>query len=248
MAGRTIAIGDIHGCPDALAALVDAVAPSPSDTVVLLGDYIDRGPNSRGVLDRLIVLGSRCQLIPLLGNHEEALLDALRAPGSLRRWLTLGGADTLRSYGWSPGGPRRALADWFPKAHQEFLTSCRSYYETPSHLFVHAGYVPELALAEQPGLALRWRVTDAATAVPHCSGKVAVVGHTPQPSGEVLDLGFLVCIDTNCARGGWLTAMDVGTGRVWQADRSGRLRTESALGEARRAKPDAVANRAGSCR
>ena len=129
MAGRVVAIGDIHGCPAALAALIDALAPGRDDTIVLLGDYIDRGPNSRGVLDRLIALGGRCRLVPLLGNHEEALLDALRDSNSLRRWLTLGGADTLRSYGWAPGGPRRALADWFPKAHREFLAGCRSYYD-----------------------------------------------------------------------------------------------------------------------
>jgi serine/threonine protein phosphatase 1 len=227
MVGRTIAIGDIHGCPDALAALIETVAPAREDTVVTLGDYIDRGPNSRGVLDRLIALTSRCQLVPLLGNHEELLLDAVRDIGNLRRWLTLGGADTLRSYGWAPGGPRRALADWIPRPHREFLASCRPYYETPTHLFVHAGYMPDLPLAEQPALALRWRVTDPVTAVPHRSGKVAVVGHTPQPSGEVLDLGFLVCIETNCARGGWLTALDVSTGRVWQADCAGRLRERS---------------------
>jgi serine/threonine protein phosphatase 1 len=235
MAGRTVAIGDIHGCPDALAAVLEAVAPSRDDTLVLLGDYIDRGPNSRGVLDRLLALRGRCRLVPLLGNHEEALLDALRDSSSLRRWLTMGGADTLRSYGWVSGGPRRALADWFPKAHKEFLGGCRGYYETPSHLFVHAGYVPELALPEQPGLALRWRVTDATTAVPHSSGKVAVVGHTPQSSGEILNLGFLVCIDTNCVRGGWLTAFDVSTGRVWQADRCGKLRG----GSPRQAEPGA---------
>jgi serine/threonine protein phosphatase 1 len=82
-------------------------------------------------------------------------------------------------------------------------------------------------MAKQPGLALRWRVTDARTASRHCSGKVAVVGHTPQRTGEVLDLGFLVCIDTNCARGGWLTALDTTTGRVWQADRAGTLRGSS---------------------
>jgi serine/threonine protein phosphatase 1 len=233
VAGRTIAIGDIHGCPDALAAVIDAVAPGPADTIVTLGDYIDRGPDSRGVLDRLIALAGRCRLMPLLGNHEELLLDAFRDISALRRWLNLCGADTLRSYGWAPGGPRRALADWIPQRHREFLAGCRNYYETSTHLFVHAGYVPELPLAEQPGLALRWRVTDAATAVPHQSGKVAVVGHTPQLSGEVLDLGFLICIDTNCARGGWLTALDVGTGRVWQADRSGRLRTAGAPGAAR---------------
>jgi serine/threonine protein phosphatase 1 len=226
MAGRFIAIGDIHGCPDALASLVDAVEPGRDDTIITLGDYIDRGPNSCGVVDRLIRLAERCRLIPLLGNHEEVLLEAFREKDALRRWLTLGGADTLRSYGWVPGGPRRALADWFPKPHREFIAGCRGFHETPTHLFVHAGYVPELPLAQQPALALRWRVTDAATAVPHQSGKVAVVGHTPQRSGEVLDLGFLVCIDTNCARGGWLTAFDVGSGQVWQADRTGRLRPD----------------------
>jgi len=142
----------------------------------------------------------------------------------LRRRLALGGADTLRSYGWTPGGPKRRLADWFPTAHKEFIAACQNYYETPTHIFVHAGYVPELALAEQPRLALRWRVTDAVTSLPHRSGKLAVVGHTPQQSAEVLDLGFLVCIDTNCARGGWLTAIEACSGQVWQADSAGRLR------------------------
>jgi serine/threonine protein phosphatase 1 len=228
MAGRTIAIGDIHGCSVALAALIEAVAPGLDDTLVALGDYIDRGPDSRGVLDRLIALARRCRLVPLLGNHEEVLLDALRDLSTLRRWLVLGGAGTLRSYGWAPGGPRRALADWIPKHHREFLAGCRPYYETATHLFVHAGFLPELPLDQQPGQALRWRVTDARTAVPHCSGKVAVVGHTPQLSGEILDLGFLICIDTNCARGGWLTALDTGTGQVWQADNAGRRRTQRA--------------------
>src|SRR5436305_8029178 len=109
----------------------------------MLGDYIDRGPHSRGVLDYLISLSHRCRLVPLLGNHEEALLDALRDKEHLRRWLTLGGADTLRSYGWVAGGPRRAQADWFPKPHRDFLATCRPYHETPTHLFPHAGYVPE---------------------------------------------------------------------------------------------------------
>lgn len=227
MAGRTIAIGDIHGCPDAFDALIHALDPGRDDILITLGDYIDRGPNGRGVLDRLLVLAGRCCLVPLLGNHEEALLDALRDTNTLRRWFNLGGAETLRSYGWRPGEPRRALADWIPQKHQAFLAGCRDYYETSTHLFVHAGYVPELALAKQPGLALRWRVTDAATAAPHHSGKVAVVGHTPQQSGEILNLGFLICIDTNCARGGWLTALDLGSGQVWQANRSGQLRTGS---------------------
>jgi serine/threonine protein phosphatase 1 len=224
MAGRTIAIGDIHGCSAALAALLDAIAPGPNDTLITLGDYIDRGPDSRGVLDQLIALAGRCRLVPLLGNHEEVFLNALGDRTALRKWLTLGGTDALRSYGWTRGGRRRTLAEWIPAQHRAFLTGCLPYHETGTHLFVHAGFLPDLAMDQQPALALRWRVTDARTAVPHRSGKVAVVGHTPQMSGEVLDLGFLVCLDTNCVRGGWLTALETDTGRIWQADRGGTLR------------------------
>jgi serine/threonine protein phosphatase 1 len=222
MAGRTVAIGDIHGCAAALAALVEAIHPGPEDTLVVLGDYIDRGPDSRGVLDQLIALAGRCRLVPLLGNHEEMLLAALSDREVLRGWLSCGGVEALLSYGWSPGGPRRALADWIPPAHLEFLAACLPYHETDTHFFVHAGYLPDLPLDRQPAEALRWRVASRATAIPHQSGKVAIVGHTPQRSGKILDLGCLVCIDTNCHRGGWLTALDVTTGRVWQADQHGQ--------------------------
>src|SRR5262245_37847694 len=73
---RTIAIGDVHGCSTALAALLDAIGPVESDTVVTLGDYIDRGPDSKGVIEQLIALEQRCRLVPLLGNHEEMILGA----------------------------------------------------------------------------------------------------------------------------------------------------------------------------
>jgi serine/threonine protein phosphatase 1 len=224
MPGRTIAIGDVHGCRLALAALLDAIRPTPEDTLVTLGDYIDRGPDSRGVLDLLIGLEQRCRLVPLLGNHEEMLLLGQSNPDVLKGWLSCGGVEAVRSYGWVPNGPRRGLAEWIPRPHWEFLARCLAYHETETHFFVHAGYVPELPLPEQPAEALRWRVTDPRTARPHQSGKTAVVGHTPQRSGHILDLGFLVCIDTNCHRGGWLTALEVRTGQVWQASRDGRLR------------------------
>ena len=74
---RTIAIGDIHGCSVALAALLGVIEPCPDDLLVTLGDYINRGPDSRGVLDRLIKLSNQCRLVPLLGNHEEMLFEAL---------------------------------------------------------------------------------------------------------------------------------------------------------------------------
>src|SRR5918912_452221 len=96
---RTIAIGDIHGCSTALDALIEAIRPRPEDTIVTLGDYINRGPDSRGVLDRLIDLGRRCRLVPLRGNHEEMLAEALAGSYSLDYFLGIGGDATLDSYG-----------------------------------------------------------------------------------------------------------------------------------------------------
>lgn len=224
MAGRTIAIGDIHGCADALAALLGEISPTSNDTIIALGDYVDRGPKSRQTIDHLIGLSRECHLISLIGNHEAMLLDAFRDLQAMKRWLSQGGVETLRSYGWVKGSYRRRLADWIPERHWDFLKGCVRYHETDTHLFIHAGYVPELPLAEQPDLALQWRMTDRERTRPHNSGKVAIVGHTAQSSGDVLDLGFLICIDTNCFRGGWLTALDVNDRRIWQSNASGELR------------------------
>ena len=85
MKARTIAIGDIHGCSAALDALLNAIRPRPEDCIVTLGDYINRGPDSRGVIERLIELKDRCRLVPLLGNHEEMLFEALADNPPFRR-------------------------------------------------------------------------------------------------------------------------------------------------------------------
>ncbi len=221
MPGRTIAIGGVHGCPAALATLLGAIAPTAEDTLVTLGDYIDRGPDSRGVLDLLLDLNQRCRLVPLLGNHEEMLVAAVRSKSDFRFWLSCGGVQMLRSYGSSPTDHP---SDVIPRRHWEFLAGCRNYFETDTHFVVHAGYVPDLPLSQQPGEVLRWQFVNPQKARPHYSGKVAIVGHTPQNSGEILDLGFLKCIDTACEPGKWLTALEVQTGQVWQADKHGRLR------------------------
>jgi serine/threonine protein phosphatase 1 len=223
--GRTIAIGDIHGCSLALKALVDAIDPGPKDLLVPLGDYIDRGPDSRGVLDQMLALSERCVLVPLLGNHEEMLLAALEGQSELNYWLKFGGIAALASYGYSSGTDVRPdhLRALIPSQHLDFIKQCRDYFETVGHIFVHAYYEPDRPLQEQLWSGLRW------TSLPpiparHSSGKVAIVGHTPQKSGEILYLGYLKCIDTYCHGGGWLTALEVRTGQVWQADAQGRLR------------------------
>lgn len=219
--GRTIAIGDIHGCAEALRALLRAVEPTPNDLIVTLGDYVDRGPNSRGVLDHLIELAGICQLVSILGNHDDMLLQAIDGHHTATL-LAFGGAATLASYGGA--GPQDIRL--IPSSHVHFLRSCIDYFETESHIFVHGSYVPNLAMSDQPELALRWESLRDDVPAPHFSGKIVIAGHTSQRSGEILDLGHIKCIDTRCYGGGWLTALEVHTGQVWQANLEGRLRQQ----------------------
>lgn len=215
---RVIAIGDIHGCSRALRALINAIDPVHDDVIVTLGDYIDWGPDSRGVIGQLIGLSGRCQLVPLLGNHEEMLLAALESGSELRSWLGFGGEETLNSYEY------QGRSDMIPPDHVRFIKGCRDYHETATHIFVHANYDDRLPMERVGGTKLRWEFVDRADVRPHFSGKTVVVGHTPQVDGEVLDLGFLLCIDTDCSRGGWLTALDTTTGEVIQANEAVEVR------------------------
>ena len=167
MPTRTIAIGDIHGCSAALEALLDALRPRPEDIIVTLGDYINRGPDSRGVLDRLIRLKHQCRLIPLLGNHEEMLFEAVA--DTPEYFLGVGGDATLDSY-----GPGRDL-NLIPDEHDEFLKGCLDYHETDTHIFVHANYFPDLPMSEQHVGTLRWESLRDMAPGPHDSGKTVVV-------------------------------------------------------------------------
>jgi len=223
---RTIAIGDIHGCSVALKTLIEAIQPDPEDAIVTLGDHIDRGPDSRGVIEQLLTLRERRLLVPLMGNHEEMLLAAMEGPSELRYWLKFGGAQVLASYGHAAGREvcPAQLRNIIPREHLEFIKSCRLYHETFSHIFVHANYDPELPMERQYRGTLYWEGLHLERVRPHRSGKTVIVGHTPQQDGHILDLGFLKCIDTGCHLGGWLTALDVSTGKIWQANQQGELR------------------------
>ena len=217
---RTIAIGDIHGCSIALEALIDAINPQSDDTIVPLGDYVDRGIDSNGVLDQLIELRDRCNLVPILGNHDQMMLHAREGRSDFQFWLNCGGDAALDSYGSS------GRLDLIPRNHIRFLESCRSYFETDTHIFLHANYKPDVPVEQLDDHTIRWlSLRDYVPPKQHCSGKIVVVGHTPQ--SEILDLGHLVCIDTYCWGGGWLTALDITTGQFWQVDREGRLRREA---------------------
>ncbi len=152
---RILAIGDIHGCHRALAALLDAVAPQPDDLLVTLGDYVDRGPDSRGVLDHLIALHAQGQLLPLRGNHDLMMVEARQRHAPDGMWLACGGLQTLLSYGISAAEDPDLSA--VPEEHWMFLEEdCLDYYETDQHIFVHASLDPDLPLPDQPQYLLFW--------------------------------------------------------------------------------------------
>jgi serine/threonine protein phosphatase 1 len=215
---RTIAIGDVHGCSAALDALLEAIRPRPDDCIVTLGDYINRGPDSRGVIERLIDLEKRCRLVALLGNHDQTLLDVRSGKYPIEWLLDMGGIATLNSY-----GAGRDL-DLIPEQHYRFVCRCLNYFETDTHIFVHANYFSDTPMDEQHVGVLLWESVRTMTPGPHDSGKTVIAGHTSQKNGEILDLGHVKVIDTYCYGGGWLTALDVLTEEVWQADREGNMR------------------------
>ena len=216
---RTIAIGDIHGCARALEALLDEIQPQASDTIIGLGDYVDRGLDSAGVLEILIDLVGKCHLVPLIGNHEIMMFKGLRQEADLKFWMQHGGNATVASYG--------GRVQNIPQHHITFLSHCVRFYESDNHFFVHANYVPEAPLEEQPDNILFWTHILEQIPAPHYSGKIAVVGHTPQPEGDIRDLGHVKMIDTYCYGDGWLTALDVDHSFVWQANNLGDVRTKS---------------------
>jgi serine/threonine protein phosphatase 1 len=219
MPPRVIAIGDIHGCAVALRALVETIRLQPDDTLITLGDCVDRGPESRQVIDELLRLRKWCRLVPLLGNHEELMLNFLDGRPQPDDWLVVGGAETVESYRGADG----KLAPT-SREHIDFIRGWGDYFETASHFFVHASYEPERPLAEQHWQTMRWQSLKYGIPDGHVSGKTAIVGHTPQKSGEVLNVGHLICIDTYCWGGGWLTALDIANGQIWQVGRDGRPR------------------------
>jgi serine/threonine protein phosphatase 1 len=195
---RLIAIGDIHGHSKTLSQVLRKIAPSLEDTIVCLGDCVNRGPDTQGVLDQLIDLERKCRLVCILGNHEEVMLDCRHDSRSIDRWMYQGGMDTLMSY-----GTRGSIGD-VPKEHWEFLDRFVPFFETEEYIFVHANYEWYLPMDQQPESLLRWTSIDDSPPRPHISGKRVILGHQP---GPIRNVGHYICIDTGCGFGGQLTAI-----------------------------------------
>ncbi len=216
--GRTLAIGDIHGCLDALKHLWKVINPQANDHVIFVGDYVDRGPNSKGVIDFLISLQSDYKVSFLSGNHEEKFLLAKLNNIELEQWLEhWGGVETLASYGVD------GISD-IPEAHWEFLRKCLPYLETETHIFVHANLEADVPLDQQLPFSLIHKKFG--TPLPHQSGKTMICGHTAQTSHVPNNLGHAICIDTDPGRGGYLTCLHVETGHYWQVNTAGEVRED----------------------
>ena len=124
------------------------------------------------------------------------MLNAIEDNDALPNWLRNGGVETLQSYGWT-GNQSGSLGAGSQRSHRVSPNLC-TLPRNGDHIMTHAGYVADMAMEDQPALALRWRTVEANANEPHVSGKTVIVGHSAQRSGQVLDYGHVKCIDTNC--------------------------------------------------
>jgi serine/threonine protein phosphatase 1 len=221
------AIGDIHGELGKLERLLDRLALTASDRLVFLGDYVDRGPESAGVVERLIGLGGQLSCTFLLGNHESMFLDFLGWKGAAYfggdAFLMNGGDRTLASYGFFGEQAQQKGFD-LPPAHAEFYRGLRLYHHEGDYLFVHAGLGPRGLQSGDPSYALRvsrpedllWNRSTAD--LPHTLGLTVIYGHTPSRDFSVRrNEPFSIGIDTGAVYGGPLSAIRLPDEAVVQA-------------------------------
>jgi len=229
----TYAVGDIHGCLDELVCLIDGLPLKPDDELVFLGDYIDRGPDSKGVISFLLDLRSqaRCKTVYLKGNHEDMLLSFLGLGGNHGDAFSFnGGAATLSSYG-VPGHGSNAVSARaaMPDDHLDFLSTLNSYHLTGPFLCVHAGIHPGKDLTQQTEEELLW-IRYEFIGRPHRLPYTVLFGHTPLK--EVLfDLPYKVGLDTGLVYGNALSCLEVSEKILYQIQRGGQRVTRKTVME-----------------
>jgi serine/threonine protein phosphatase 1 len=219
--GRLFAIGDIHGCVDELTAVLTAIAPARGDTVVFVGDYIDRGPAACEVVNLLLELRQgHADYVFLKGNHEDMMLSFLGLPGHYgESFLLNGGAPTLESYGVSEAAAINAI-ERIPPGHIDFLRTLATSYLHPPYLFVHAGISPLRQLEEQSVEDMLW-IRQEFIFNPHQLDATVVFGHTPMRA-VMVDLPYKLGIDTGLVYGGKLTCIEFNEGVLYQVGRGSR--------------------------
>ncbi len=207
-------IGDIHGCTRALEVLVDRMNLTPNDLVVVLGDAVDRGPDTRKVLEQLIEIGKTCELVYILGNHEEMMLEAISGR-NVDEWLHYGGSATLASY--------HGDLNNIPDEHLALMNSAVKYYEGPTEICIHANLEPGVELHRQRSRWLRWKKLTGRE-FPHPSGKRVICGHSGVGYGAPAVGNGWICLDTMAYGGGLLSCMNLESGEIMQARQTGEFR------------------------
>ena len=204
--GKFFAIGDIHGCISHLEDLVAKIKINPvRDRIVFIGDYVDRGPDPKGVVEFILELKDRFQVVCLAGNHERMMLDYHDYGHNKTLWFMNGGTATVASYGLksTPEGKKINL----PDEHLRFFRSLLPYYETDKYIFVHAGLKPGVPLPDQELIDLVWIREDFIDSE-YDFGKRVIFGHTPLHSGPYVD-PYKIGIDTGAVYGGKLTCLEL---------------------------------------
>ena len=215
--GRLYVIGDIHGRSDLLDRMVGEIAndltarPIAASLVVTVGDYVDRGPDSRGVIERLLRNPFPTRLIALKGNHELLLEGFLLDPQVADHWRRYGGLETLQSYGVPVGdvmrgkeylAAARALAHAVPAEHFDFLGALRTSLTVGKYFICHAGVRPGVPLDRQTEEDLLW-IREPFLDSRADFGKIVVHGHTPADQPELLP--NRINVDTGAFMTGRLT-------------------------------------------
>ncbi|MCE5212235.1 MAG: serine/threonine protein phosphatase [Deltaproteobacteria bacterium] len=212
---KIFAIGDIHGCLEKLRELMDQIGIDYTrDTLVFIGDYIDRGSFSKEVVDYILRLRSEYKnIICLLGNHEQMFLRYLEGIDE-DLYLINGGVNTLRSYEILLSDDTEKRKSRIPAAHRRFFESLLPYYETDEYIFVHAGLRPGLPLSDQESHDLLW-IRYEFMESEQDFGKTVVFGHTPLMS-PLIDKNK-IGIDTGAVYGGKLTCIELPEVKIYQA-------------------------------
>ncbi|WP_298289371.1 metallophosphoesterase family protein [Novosphingobium sp.] len=220
MGERVYAVGDIHGRLDLLDQLLarieedDASRGPAKTTLILLGDLIDRGPDSRAVVDRVIQLVQTGKVRVLAGNHEEMLLVSMQSEDALRHFLRHGGKETLFSYGLKPEEYSQStledligrMAELVPADHVDFFHAMEDRIVIGDYLFVHAGIRPGVPVEEQTRSDLRW-IRQEFLQHDQWHGHMVVHGHTITQEPDVLP--NRIGIDTGAYASGRLTALGI---------------------------------------
>ncbi|MCC6220760.1 MAG: serine/threonine protein phosphatase [Deltaproteobacteria bacterium] len=222
--GRVFAVGDIHGCPDEVWHLVEYLGRKEGfcddDAIIFLGDYIDRGPDSKGVIELMIEFRKRFRNAYFLkGNHEDMLLSFLEFGGRMgEAFLYNGGLETMQSYCISVFSAPRDMVNMFPEEHFKFFCSLGSAVRTNGEVYVHAGLNPEVPMEKQIGDDVFW-IRDEFIACKHGFDLTVVFGHTPHREVFV-HLPYKVGIDTGLVFGNKLSCLELKSRRVYQIKRN----------------------------